>query len=239
MFDNIGGKIKGLAKFVCWAGIIICIIAGLVMIVQGNELNSHSYSSQAGSAMMTSGAVVMLLGSVFSWLGSLALYGFGELIEKTVSNNEKLTSIECLLSLNLEKRSATLSAISPKETVAVRSKPVSQSVSKVVSRPISQPMSKPAAEQVSPSVPKQISKPVLTQVAHDKEKPFVAKEFLAEIEQTDSVVDIWNTLRKYKLGSDYYDVEDFIRQYKDQEQLHGKLSNIEEIKGIIQEMVTR
>ena len=26
MFDDIGGKIKGLANFVCWAGIILSVI---------------------------------------------------------------------------------------------------------------------------------------------------------------------------------------------------------------------
>ena len=29
MFENIGGKIKGLAKVVCWIGIILSVITGI------------------------------------------------------------------------------------------------------------------------------------------------------------------------------------------------------------------
>lgn len=105
MFDNIGGKIKGLAKFVCWVGIIAFGVSGFVMIFQGNALNNYSYGdNQTGLGLIIGGAIMVLLGAVFSWLGSLVLYGFGELIEKTASNNEKLTSIECLLSFYLENK---------------------------------------------------------------------------------------------------------------------------------------
>ena len=67
MFDDIGGKIKGLANFVCWAGIILSVIGGFILVSIGDEF-------------IIVGIVVAILGSVGSWLGSLALYGFGQLI---------------------------------------------------------------------------------------------------------------------------------------------------------------
>ena len=104
MFTNIGGKIKGLAKFFCWAGIIASVILGFVMIISGagssnknsgrNNYNykyDYSYTvKEANAAAQTSGIVLLIVGPLVSWMSSLALYGFGELIERTVSIDEKL-----------------------------------------------------------------------------------------------------------------------------------------------------
>ncbi len=65
MFDNIGGKIKVLAKVVCWIGIVVSVILGLLT---GNSI----------TALLT-----MVIGSVASWVGSFMTYGFGQLIENT------------------------------------------------------------------------------------------------------------------------------------------------------------
>ena len=70
MFDNIGGKIKAVALVVTWLGIIVSVIVGFKMISIGEELAFQGF-------------LVMILGSLFSWLGSLTLYGFGQLIENT------------------------------------------------------------------------------------------------------------------------------------------------------------
>ena len=70
MFTNIGGKIKGLAKAVCYIGIIVSVICGFGMICSNNSDT-------------VVGVVVLLGGSLVSWLGSLVSYGFGELIENT------------------------------------------------------------------------------------------------------------------------------------------------------------
>ena len=67
MFDNIGGKIKTLATVVCWIGIVVSVIYGLVLL---------DYSAAAG-------ILTMVLGSLLSWISSFTLYGFGQLIEKT------------------------------------------------------------------------------------------------------------------------------------------------------------
>ena len=83
MYDNIGSKIKGLAVFVCVAGIIICVAYGIAAITANPSRNTLA------------GLLTIAIGSVGAWLGSLALYGFGHLIEN---------SDYCVVALqNLEK----------------------------------------------------------------------------------------------------------------------------------------
>ena len=67
MFDNIGRKIKTIAKIGCWIGVAASVILGPALM-----------GSNEGMAF-----VIMVIGSLSSWIGSWSLYGFGELIEKT------------------------------------------------------------------------------------------------------------------------------------------------------------
>ena len=85
MFDNVGGKIKGFAKVVCWIGIIGSIIGGIGCFVASSGAR---YSMQ--TTLILSGFAVIIVGSLLSWLGSLFTYGFGELIEQTTAINAKL-----------------------------------------------------------------------------------------------------------------------------------------------------
>ena len=82
MFENIGGKIKGMAKFFCWAGIILSVIIGIIYLS-----NSNRYQD-----LTTQGIIVLIVGPLCSWLGSLMTYGFGELIERAKSIDEKLSN---------------------------------------------------------------------------------------------------------------------------------------------------
>ena len=70
MFDNIGSKIKVVAKVECWIGIFLSVIIGFVLLVQDED------------AILT-GFLVMVLGSLSSWVGSFMTYGFGQLIENS------------------------------------------------------------------------------------------------------------------------------------------------------------
>ena len=68
MFNNIGSKIKAVAQVITWIGIISSIIGGIViMALQESPI----------------GVLVIIGGSFISWLSSLTLYGFGQLIENT------------------------------------------------------------------------------------------------------------------------------------------------------------
>ncbi len=87
MFDNIGGKIKGLAKTVCYLGIAISIIIFFGLYILAGE----AYYNFLQIVYMIGAFTSLLLGSAISYLSALALYGFGELIEKTteIANNTR------------------------------------------------------------------------------------------------------------------------------------------------------
>lgn len=65
MYDEVGDKIKTLAKVIAWLGIIASVVVGIVTISTGV------------------GILVLILGPLFSWLSTLVLYGFGQLVENT------------------------------------------------------------------------------------------------------------------------------------------------------------
>ncbi len=71
MFGNIGGKIKGLAAFICWLGIIGSVLGGIGLAMLGDEI------------MIIIGVAVAIVGSLMSWIGSFILYGYGQLIYNT------------------------------------------------------------------------------------------------------------------------------------------------------------
>ncbi len=67
MYDNIGGKIKGLAKALCIIDAILCIVLGIVLIATDESLVIY-------------GIVVLLCGPILAFISSWALYAFGELV---------------------------------------------------------------------------------------------------------------------------------------------------------------
>jgi len=73
MFKNIGGKIKKISEIVTWIGIIVSVILGIIIMLPGD-------------IMVLVGLIVIALGCFSSWVGSLLLYGYGQLIE----NSDKL-----------------------------------------------------------------------------------------------------------------------------------------------------
>ena len=65
MFNNIGSKIKSVASVLCWIGIIGSVISAFAM------------------PNFFWGLVVVIAGSLTSWISSVILYGFGQLIENS------------------------------------------------------------------------------------------------------------------------------------------------------------
>ena len=74
-FEHIGGKIKILAKVICWIGIISSVIGGAVMMLNGLAFEN--------SEEVWGGILVIVVGVLVSWIGSFRLYGFGQLVENT------------------------------------------------------------------------------------------------------------------------------------------------------------
>lgn len=83
MFSNISNKIKTLAKVVCGIGIGVSVVVGLVLISEDEDT-------------VFAGILVLLLGSILSWVGSFITYGFGEIIERLVNIDEKMSSTDGL-----------------------------------------------------------------------------------------------------------------------------------------------
>ena len=74
MFDNIGEKLKRLALFLCWGGIILSIILGLLFCDVG----------------IIYGVLTMVLGSLSSWISSWIIYAIGEIAENTqIKRNDR------------------------------------------------------------------------------------------------------------------------------------------------------
>lgn len=71
MFNNIGSKMKKLATFFCWCGIIASVIATLALWSAHEE-----YAPTIGT-----GFLVLICGIAGSWLGSVALYAFGQITD--------------------------------------------------------------------------------------------------------------------------------------------------------------
>ena len=67
MYDNIGGKIKGLAKVIFIIEAIGTIIAGIVLLITGD--------------LALFGLLILICGPLVAWVSSWILYAFGELVE--------------------------------------------------------------------------------------------------------------------------------------------------------------
>ncbi len=70
MYDNIGGKIKNLAKAIVIVEAIVSIIIGIVLMSTDEDL-------------MLTGLLVMLCGPIIAWVSSWPVYGYGQLIENS------------------------------------------------------------------------------------------------------------------------------------------------------------
>ncbi len=77
MFKNMGGKIKGWTKFVCWIGIILSVLAGILIVMSGMDSGNETET-------IISGIAVAVGGFLISWIGSFAAYGFGELVDNSI-----------------------------------------------------------------------------------------------------------------------------------------------------------
>lgn len=78
MYENIGGKIKGLAKATFIVEAIAAVITGIILMVDNDD-------------MIPFGLVLLIVGPAIAWASSWLLYGFGELIDKVceIAKNTK------------------------------------------------------------------------------------------------------------------------------------------------------
>lgn len=75
MFNQIGKKIKSLAKYGCWVEIILFAILGLSIYDSGDDF----------------GIFIAVFGALVSWVGSWLTYGFGEIVDILQTSNPLAT----------------------------------------------------------------------------------------------------------------------------------------------------
>lgn len=82
--SDMGDKIKALAKTLAIIGMVGAIIIGVILIARGIDLLALSDSDQAtlGTTDIIFGITVMVGGALLAWMSYLALYGFGEVVDK-------------------------------------------------------------------------------------------------------------------------------------------------------------
>ena len=82
MYENIGEKIKFVAKAIFALGSIGTFILGIVLMAADTSV---AKGSKLDTIYLTVGILLVILGPVFSWLASVPIYGFGELIDKATA----------------------------------------------------------------------------------------------------------------------------------------------------------
>ena len=118
MFDNIGPKLKGLAKVVCWLGIIGTIIYTIIIWISGAR----------GAFWL--GLLVLVIGILTSWIGSWACYGIGiaaeasEALYALESQMEELSERLSTLQNNIQSREISHEQISDQKRVASNANPI-------------------------------------------------------------------------------------------------------------------
>lgn len=81
MYNNIGTKIKWLAKIIAWSGIIVSTIIGLmIFFIFKEQMENFAFI----------GFIIIIAGSLIFWISGFFVYGFGELIDQTQQITEKL-----------------------------------------------------------------------------------------------------------------------------------------------------
>ena len=93
MYDNIGRKIKLLAKFLFGLEAAISMVSAVYYIFEGITENI--------TGLFWLGLLILFIGPLCAWISTWLLYGFGELIEsnENLSNaveNELVPSIQAL-----------------------------------------------------------------------------------------------------------------------------------------------
>ena len=80
MYDNIGGKIKGLAKAAFWVEAITAIITGICL-----------FDDVMPGILI--GLLLIIGGPLVAWVSCWLLYGFGELIDSNVEIKNKISNM--------------------------------------------------------------------------------------------------------------------------------------------------
>ncbi|MBR2877756.1 MAG: hypothetical protein IKB92_01510 [Clostridia bacterium] len=80
LFSNVGANIKKVTKIVFWVETACSLIAAIIMLFIAMDWEDER---------LLIGTLSCLVAPVLFWLGSLAMYGFGELVDRVIKISEK------------------------------------------------------------------------------------------------------------------------------------------------------
>lgn len=89
MFKDVGKKLMNMASVIFWIGTIGFASLGISIIV----LSQNTYDSATKSQLLTSGITTIVAGFIGSLIGSMCLYGFGQLIDDNARSRSLLEKI--------------------------------------------------------------------------------------------------------------------------------------------------
>ena len=92
LWNNVGLKIKVLAKILAILGMIVYAVIGIGLIVAGIVAKDQSFEIALGEAtfevaigglsMIIAGAVIIIVGFLVCWIGSWMVYAYGDMADK-------------------------------------------------------------------------------------------------------------------------------------------------------------
>lgn len=111
MYQNSGGKIKGVAVIFCVVDIILAFIAA-IGVYRFVSSAMRYYSDGNGAALLIAFVVLCALG-LLGWLTYLLLYGFGELVENSAIIAASVRSDSAGVSAQVQEKNTQTSSVCP------------------------------------------------------------------------------------------------------------------------------
>lgn len=111
MFENIGNKIKVLAKVICILGMVASFISGISVLISVARLASYGADEYVPLGLLFF-IIIVAVGSLISWIGCFKLYAFGELVQsnKNIEHYCKQINQKLLQETNFVKNTSNISA---------------------------------------------------------------------------------------------------------------------------------
>ncbi len=196
MYKNVGGKLKGIATILCILGIAASVIGGIIFLFVSRFRVIPMFF------------VIVITGSLASWLGSIALYAYGELIESNSQTRDYMKKTMLLIE-KMAKNQGSAAAVS-EDTGSVKVRPSDKS------------QKKPADGYQKPAAGSAFSDPGLNSFFAEGQGAQSAGELL----------DLWHSLG---LGEKPYAdaVEEYLT-YMEKQELTGKEAVLDQLKWIEQ-----
>lgn len=160
MFKNIGNKIKGLAKVFYWIGVVVYSLAGVGAAIAAIATSDGEIVIILAS--LIGGAACVGLGILISWLSTMMLYAYGELVQQTIETAKGVKTLTYMMHNLLERQNNSADQAAAAPLVEDIAKIVEQQAEEpiAVAQPeeakVEEPIAAPKVEEVkaAPAAPK-------------------------------------------------------------------------------------